>query len=457
MDSPSSEQRIRAQSQSQGMFKALVLSSFVLQNNYLLFASLLFFSCCRSFVQDHDLGKKNDLMGMASLDLNKGGFNETPVRIAVELKDKKTKKKNLGFLKLIIAIKTGPPPLQSSHKFSQSATEVLFRCLIQKNYKDLHEFFKSPMSSEANYNCVCAAKRLRGTEGMTPLMMALSHEDPALRLQTVHLLLEKGATVAYRVEGTSSPRLDQLTPVYYAASLGLPAEIGALLAASSELSSPDHPTHCLLDGMSPLMGAIYWNHPKTMAFLLSKGASPNHRNETGVTPIMLVAHHNRGMDFIESLVAAGADINARSQNGSTPLYEFARVGNLKAVEFLLAQGATNFAHSSGLTPLLAALTKGHTAVAQALIPSTARDKLLDVFVHHTNAQGTVKVNALALAALLLKKALVRVLIENGASVEGSMFIRSHDAARQTTKTIGTILEGLGFGEYLPRAPRPDEP
>ena len=401
--------------------------------------------------------KRHEVLGIASLDLTKGGFNETPSLIALAISSGDSKrggdhkksrgKKHMAYLKLNISLKNSPPVTPfACTKASASATELLFRALLQKDLSAAFDFLKSPPASEANYNCACFSLRFRGARGLTPLLIALTHPEPAPRLQLVQQLLEKGASPLHRVEQTAIARIDQLTPLYYAATCGLPAECVLLLESASGQRDPDHAAHCLLDGSTPLMGSIVSEHLKTMRTLLEKGASANKANETGVTALIMAAHHNRGLEFLEALVGQGrADVNARTIEHATALYEYARHGNSRAVEYLLGKGAVNVAHKCGMTPLLAALARGHTACATLLIPSCARDGLLDASLHHTSGSGLIaRLNALSLATLLLKKGIIRVLIQHGASVDGNIVLGAH------SKPTTAVIEGLGFGEYLPQ-------
>ena len=388
---------------------------------------------------------KRKIMGMASVELAKGGFEGTPVTMAIALLDKRLKaKKNRGYVELGMAVKQCPlPPPPPAGKQTAQATDLLFRSLLMSDLATAKELLATPLAGDASYNSPCAHPRYKGAKGLPPLFVALSHPEPVGRLAVVHRLLEKGASPVLRIEQTLNAKLDQMTPLYYAATMGLPAECLALLTAAGGNSDPDHPSHCLLDMTSPLMAAVFHDHFKTMHALLSRGASVRHVNETSCTPLLFAARLNRSQEFLEALVEAGAEVNHQTTGGSTALFEYARHGNVRAVEYLLSMRAVNMPVSSGMTPLFAALAKGHVSVAMALVPSTHRDNLLEAFVVHTSPSGLVgRLNALGLATLLLKKGLVRTLVEHGASTDGKITIGSN------SKPVSAVIEGLGFGEYL---------
>lgn len=56
--------------------------------------------------------------------------------------------------------------------------------------------------------------------------------------------------------------------------------------------------------------------------LLSEGADVNARDDEGLTPLHAAASRN-SVDVVRLLIEAGADVNARSNNGETPLFNAA--------------------------------------------------------------------------------------------------------------------------------------
>lgn len=71
-------------------------------------------------------------------------------------------------------------------------------------------------------------------------------------------------------------------------------------------------------------------------FLLKAGADPNARNDQGVTPLHLAAYP----EMVELLLRRGADINARANDGSTPLIiQAAEPESILVIDALLKGGA----------------------------------------------------------------------------------------------------------------------
>ena len=121
---------------------------------------------------------------------------------------------------------------------------------------------------------------------------------------------------------------------------------------------------------------------RLFGILLEHGADPRARNAAGETPLHLVCNADTLIDFkcftgatddgrtsfyvaaiVEMLVRAGAQVNARANDGSTPLHRAAEAGASATVMALLHAGAEPTARdASGRTPVQVA---GRTAAAAA--------------------------------------------------------------------------------------------
>jgi ankyrin repeat protein len=71
-------------------------------------------------------------------------------------------------------------------------------------------------------------------------------------------------------------------------------------------------------GESALFGAVAWNRMEVVLYLISRGAEVNLKNIDEWTPLHWAASHG-GPLMIETLLANGADPNARSKAGEKPI------------------------------------------------------------------------------------------------------------------------------------------
>ena len=92
--------------------------------------------------------------------------------------------------------------------------------------------------------------------------------------------------------------------------------------------------------------------PSQIKGLLTKGADVNARSEIGWTPLHRAAANNQNSEVIEVLLRAGADVNARDKNGRTPLHGAAEGNqNPEVIEVLVRAGAdVNARSETGRTP-----------------------------------------------------------------------------------------------------------
>jgi len=71
-------------------------------------------------------------------------------------------------------------------------------------------------------------------------------------------------------------------------------------------------------------------------------------------------------------LAAGTDVNAKDEDGVTPLHHLAARGHKEIVELLIDKGAdVNAKGGIGQTPLHQAALAGHTEIAELLIANVA--------------------------------------------------------------------------------------
>jgi tetratricopeptide (TPR) repeat protein len=94
-----------------------------------------------------------------------------------------------------------------------------------------------------------------------------------------------------------------------------------------------------------------YRYKDVVELLLSKGADVNAKSASGKTPLFNAMQK----DTAELLLGSGAEVNARDGSGCTPLFEAASEGCLDIVELFLSKGAdVNVRSNSGETPLFRA-------------------------------------------------------------------------------------------------------
>jgi ankyrin repeat protein len=137
--------------------------------------------------------------------------------------------------------------------------------------------------------------------------------------------------------------------------------------------------------------------------LLGKGIDPNTVGPNGEPALVLAARANY-TGTVDALLAAKANVNARSAVGDSAIMAAALNGHLELVKKLRARGAE--INNAGWTPLIYAATGGHDAVVEYLLAEGAA-------VNAVSPNGT---SALMMAVREGKVSTVTLLIAKGADV-----------------------------------------
>ncbi len=154
-----------------------------------------------------------------------------------------------------------------------------------------------------------------------------------------------------------------------------------------------------------LVDAVAAQDAGAIETLLADGADVNARRPDGATALVWAAHWD-DLGMVERLLEAGADPNAADNHGVTPLERAAENASLAMVERLLDGGADGgAARTSGLTALMTAARTGNAAIVEALLDHGA-----DVNAATTETRSTALMWGLAAP----HPAIVRLLLERGA-------------------------------------------
>ena len=192
-------------------------------------------------------------------------------------------------------------------------------------------------------------------DGATALLWAAHWDD----LDTADLLLAAGADVNVAED-------QGVTPLALACENASAPMVAKLLAAGAD------PHAAQANGVTPLMMAARTGEVEIVRTLLARDVSVTAAIPTTGQTALMWATAERHWDIMRELIAAGADVEARSKIGFTPLLFVTRNGDREAAEILIAAGAdVNTAGSDGTHALPLAIVSGHDAFARFLLEQGA--------------------------------------------------------------------------------------
>jgi ankyrin repeat protein len=183
-------------------------------------------------------------------------------------------------------------------------------------------------------------------DGNTPLMLAARHGD----LGVVQTLVKKGADL----KAKNKDGCDALCALSNYSMSGSPA--------AGKVGQPSEQVGITTDG-----------HLKTAEYVVNEGADVNAKTNDGSTALMLAARLNK-KDLVELLLSRGADVNAVDQQGNTALINAVIKGQGEVVCPLIRNGAdVNAKDREGRTALQFAEQYGHKRIAQLLRNGCPKD------------------------------------------------------------------------------------
>lgn len=143
---------------------------------------------------------------------------------------------------------------------------------------------------------------------------------------------------------------------------GRAAVVQALLDRRSRVDASER------DGTTALHWAAHWDDLDTASRLIRAGANVNATTDLGITPLYLACVNGRA-PMVEKLINAGANPNAKLPTGESVLMTCSRTGNVEAVTALLNHGAkvNSYESTHHQTALMWAVAEKHSGVVRVLL------------------------------------------------------------------------------------------
>ena len=228
------------------------------------------------------------------------------------------------------------------------------------NIDEVRRFLEAPewvnLPNGSGYSPLALAAEL-GHLSVVQLLIAhgadVNADDPGLTTPLI-LAIQNGNTDVAKFLVAHGARIDVRgaygrTPLHEAAKSGDMEIVKLLFDADINVNVPD------LSGESPLFYAVdeNWrrNGPELVNFLINKGADPNHRSQTGETPLIRAVRSPSREEIAAALVARGAYVRADNARHETALHWAVGLAEVKTIKLLLDHGARpDVPDESGKTP-----------------------------------------------------------------------------------------------------------
>jgi ankyrin repeat protein len=199
-------------------------------------------------------------------------------------------------------------------------------------------------------------------DGVTPLMLAAQNSrDP----QIVRALIRAGADVNAKdeIQVDEGDRDDcGMTPLMLAAGANTAEVVNILIRAGADVRDTNN------EGNTPLWFSLFnYDNVDVVSLLIQSGGADLEDDY-----LFLFAASDCDAEVVKLLIQAGYNVNAKSDNGSTPLIAAAGYNSAEVVALLIKAGADiNAKDGEGNTPLSMARERNDAEVLDVLIKAAA--------------------------------------------------------------------------------------
>ena len=203
--------------------------------------------------------------------------------------------------------------------------------------------------------------------GTTPLMITCYNGH----MNVATYLVEHGANVLLQDKNGN-------TCLHFAAEKGHVEVVSKLLGLGAK-ENPDYVNATKHSGTTPLMITCYNGHMNVATYLVEHGANVHQTDKYGDTCLHYAAERGH-VEVVSQLLAVGAKenpdyVNARDDDGSTPLMVTCYNGHVNVATYLVEHGANiHLQDKNGNTCLHVAAQGGHVEVASKLLCLGAKEK-----------------------------------------------------------------------------------
>ena len=224
---------------------------------------------------------------------------------------------------------------------------------------------------------------------LQPLVAALAGKH----FQTADILRHNGADPNFRSAEMS-------TPLHSAASCGDLEVVKKLIEYDGIICAKDPEERT---PFAHAFGSFFLKYPNVFRSQLKRGENINARDEDGTTPLH-EASFRGSTEVVGLLLESGANINARAKDGTTLLHKASSGGSLEVARLLLERGANiNARAKDGTTPLHEASNSGYSRsleVVRLLLERganiNAQTKDGTTPLHEASSRGSLEVACLLL-------------------------------------------------------------